>query len=72
MTECREPFQFYLAYFPVHIPLLHVGEPPCCDRISCGYIYSYQPVIGHSKHIILFASFKPEKKPKPLSRSGLQ
>lgn len=59
-----ELFQVYLADFPVHIPLLHVGEPPCRDRISCGHIYPYQPVIGHPKHIILLASFKPEKNPK--------
>lgn len=59
-----ELFQVYLADFPVHIPLLHVGVPPRCDRISCGHIYPHQPVIGHPKHIILLASFKPEKKPQ--------
>lgn len=62
MAECCELFLFYLAYFPVHIPLLHGGEPPCCNRVSCGYIYSYQPVVGHPKHIFFLASFKPEKK----------
>lgn len=65
MAECWELFLFYLAYFPVHIPLLHGGEPPCCDWVSCGHIYSYQPVVGHPKHVFFLASLKPEKKTTP-------
>ena len=52
----------HLSDLPVHVPLLHVGEPPCGDRQTRGHVKANQTVVRDPKNLILLTAFESETK----------
>lgn len=54
----------HLSYFPVNVPLLHVGEPPRGDGHTGGHVNTDETVVRDPQNLILLTAFEPDQQMK--------